>query len=216
MESRSRLPLHLLSPADDSLRAAESYRAADLVRLAEVEASKIRSVAGLDEHQRFQPWSVAGRLEVVFTTLDELEGLGTSDRELISHLEPKTWSGAGLPLPDGRTLIILNPRQTPERATVTVVEEMAHVHFRHTPSRLEQLPNGLVRREYDRRAELEAYWTAAAVLLPSAVVAKAVWHRTPIENLASDYGVSTQLAEFRIKVLCLWKLYMTSRGGSRS
>jgi Zn-dependent peptidase ImmA (M78 family) len=114
-----------------------------------------------------------------------------------------------VPLPGGQTLVILNPRQTAERAAVTAVEEFAHAHYGHAPSRLERLPSGLVCRDYDAQAEREAYWTAAATLLPSEVVARAVWRRVCAEELATTLGVSTQLVEFRIKVLRLWKYYTT-------
>jgi len=176
-----------------------------LVRLAERAAAEIRAVAGVNGQERFDPWQLADRFGVQFAAPDDILGLSPADRDLIAKLDARTWSGAGLPLADGRTLVILNPHQTLERKSVTVMEEISHVHFHHAPSHLERLPNGLVRREYDPQSEREAYWTAAATLLPAEVVSRAVWRSIPPSELSSDYGVSEQLAVFRIKILNLWK-----------
>jgi Zn-dependent peptidase ImmA (M78 family) len=110
----------------------------------------------------------------------------------------------GVPLPEGRFLVLLHPNQTPERAAVTVMEEVAHAYFEHRPSRLVTERNGFARREYDKQIEQEAYWTAAAAMLPRLVVAHAVWRGQSAEDLATQYHVSVELAEFRIKVMRLW------------
>lgn len=62
-------------------------------------------------------------------------------------------------------------------------------------------------REYDEETEKEAYWTAAAALLPKKVVAMAVYNEVPASQLAARYGTSRELVEMRIKLLKLWSHY---------
>jgi Zn-dependent peptidase ImmA (M78 family) len=140
-------------------------------------------------------------------SLEELAALSSEDRLRLTNLDARVWSGMCVPLPDGSFLAILHPQQTPERANVTLMEEVCHAYFGHKPSRLERQPNGLMKREYDEDAERQAYWTAGATLLPSEVVAKAVWRGQTAEELAAEYGTSTELAEMRIKTLGLWDEY---------
>ncbi len=99
---------------------------------------------------------------------------------------------------------LLHPSQTPERANVTIMEEVAHVHLGHQPSRLVATSSGMEKREYNETDEKEAYWTAAATLLPRHAVAQAVWRGQSVEDLAAAYGVSRECVEFRIKTLRLW------------
>ncbi len=172
----------------------------------EDEAQVLRARAGVGPTGRLDPRVLTAELKIHLVRIDEIVALSPEDRDLLRSADPGDWSGVGMPLPDGRTLVILHPDQPPERATSTIMEEVCHAHYGHTPSRFERLRGGITKRGYDRDVEDEAYWTGAAALLPAQVVAKAVWRRTA-DRLASDYGVSIELVEFRIKVLGFWREY---------
>ncbi len=120
-----------------------------------------------------------------------------------SNLDAKQWSGMGNALPTGELLVVLNRHQTPERARVTLLEEVAHHYHRHTPVSIG--PGG--RAEYYTEEEQEAKFTAAATLLPSKEIAKAVYRGDSAASIASKYGASVELVEMRIKTLNLWDHY---------
>ena len=111
-----------------------------------------------------------------------------------------------------RLLVLLHPNQTAGRANVTIMEEVLHVYYRHSPTQLFDEPSGVQRRAYNKVAEREAYWTAAAALLPAHAITKAVWCGESISDIADRYGASEELVGFRIKILGLWPDY-TSRLG---
>lgn len=185
------------------------YAGGDLkvfLRHVEDHAQHLRDRAGVGPADRLDPRALTGELKVRLVSLENIEGLSAKDREHLSSVDPRVWSGAGMPLPDGYTLVILHPGQPPERATVTIMEEVCHAHYRHAPSQLATLPGGIIKREYNPEMETEAYWTAAATLLPAPVVARSVWRRMA-RSLARDYGVSNELVEFRVKTLGLWREY---------
>lgn len=181
----------------------------------ETHAAELRSRAGVGPHEKLAPRLLAEQFNVIIPEMEELTALAPEDREHLSAVDAKVWSGAGVPLPDGRILVLLNPRQTLERAAVTIMEEVAHVYLGHQPSRIESLPNGVQKREYDRDKEWEAYSVAAAAILPRYAVARSVWNGRSAESIATEYGASRELVEMRIKLLRLWPDHMGSRGKSR-
>ena len=113
------------------------------------------------------------------------------------------WSGSGRPLPNGKLFVMLNANQTRERMNVTLLEEVAHRYYDHDPVVLGS--DG--RHNYNAAQEQEAYWTAAAALLPMVVVAKAVRRGETAAELGKRYGASQELAEMRIRTLGLWNHY---------
>lgn len=119
--------------------------------------------------------------------------------------DASVWSGSGQPLPNGKLFVMLNANQTQERMNVTLLEEVAHRHYGHDPVVLSS--DG--RHSYDAAQEQEAYWTAAAVLFPMVVVAKAVRRGETAAELGKRYGASEELAEMRISTLGLWDYYKT-------
>ena len=164
----------------------------------------LRKQAGLGLTERLTPETLASIYDVVLLYPEQVQSMTVDDLRLIIGLDAKIWSGMGLSLPEGGALVILNPQQTPERANVTIMEEIAHLYFKHQPSELITLPIGTWKRGYNANVEREAYWTAAAALLPASVVGRAVWKGRTADSLAQKFGVSRELVEFRMKTLCLW------------
>lgn len=176
----------------------------DLISFAEEHAAILRRRAGIGPRDRFDPRTLTRELGLVITHPADIPGLRPDDYALVTGVDPRTWSGMGGTLPDGRLLVVLHPAQTEERANVTIMEEVAHAHLGHRPSLLVIQPSGLEKRQYNQADEDEAYWTAAAALLPRLVVAEAVWWGRSVEDLAAAYGASVECAQFRIKTLNLW------------
>lgn len=173
------------------------------IRQIEKHAAILRQQIGIGPTDRLSPREWMDKLNIQIAYPDEIEQLTPEMRQRLLGLDAKVWSGISNTLPNGRMLIILNPNQTVERENVTIMEEVAHRYYGHQPSQL----NKIGRDRYDEKTEQEAYWTAAATLLPSRVVGQAVWCSESAESLAANYGTSVELVEMRIKILNLWSCY---------
>lgn len=176
----------------------------DFLRRIEENGLVLRQKAGIGAEERLYPRALATEFKLQFVEMDELTDLSPADRAYIESLDAKQWSGSSIRLPNDEWLVILHPCQTSERATVTTMEEIAHVYYGHKPSRLVTDATGVTHREYNSQIEDEAYWTASAALLPSKAVARRVYRGFTTEAIAAEFGVSIQLVEFRIKTLRLW------------
>lgn len=174
----------------------------------ERQARIIRQRAGLGEDEPVDALKLQEAFKIRVTYPKDVDGMPEADSEALGKMDASVWSGMGLPLSSGELLVILNPNQTPERARVTALEEVAHRHYNHPPSRLD----GVSQRDYNDPVEKEAYWTAAAVMLPAKVVARAVYRKESAEDLGRRYGASIELVEMRIKLLGFWSDYRRSAG----
>lgn len=199
----TRAPLALSRPAPSTAKAPTR---AFMERL-EAGAKQIRARAGVGQTGRFNPFASLGPLRLVVMRPTEIEALTGEQLARIHALDAKTWSGMARGMPDGQTLVLLNPNQTQERMNVTLLEEAAHVHYGHTPTEIAVGPSGLPERTFDPGVEQQAYWTAGAALLPALDVAKAVYTGRLAETIGAAYGASRELVEMRIKTLGLWRPY---------
>lgn len=181
------------------------------VREIEDHARAIRTKANVGSTERLDPRQLATQFDAIVVEPRQLKSLTPEDLSLIAEMNAKEWSGAGIRLPNGRLLILLNPNQTDERAAVTIVEEICHCFFAHAPSELIVNAAGFARTKFNEATEAEAYWTAAAVLVPAHGLAMSVFRGATADDIASAYGVSVDLVEFRIKVLGLWSMHKNSR-----
>lgn len=192
-------------------KPGEWHPTREFMRFIEQHAATIRQSAKVAPLDKLDPYALAKERGIQVLTFEELTMVTSEDRLRLANLDPKAWSGGGLIFPDGQLVVLLHPQQTPERAGVTLMEEICHAYFGHKPSRLVKQPNGITKREWNEQAELEAYWTAGATLLPSEAVAKGVWRGLSAEELAAEYGASVELTVMRIKTLNLWDEYVGQR-----
>lgn len=169
----------------------------------EESARVLRTRAGIGPYEPFDPLTMTARFGALLKYPDELIDFPQEILDGIEGLDAKEWSGMGIELFNGKLLVVLNRRQTLERARVTFLEEVAHQYHGHTPVNIG--PDG--RKHYDPEQEKEAKFTAAATLLPSKSVALAVYRGETAEQIAKLYGASSELAEMRIKTLNLWEHY---------
>lgn len=187
-------------------RAPKSF-----LRFVEEHGIALRERAGLGKQGRLDPFACQSVFGIVILDPKSLTAFDAGDHDRLRDLDARTFSGGAYKLPDGRFMVMLNPNQTPERAAITIMEEVAHIHFGHKPTSLSAEPTDQPGRHYNATTEDEAYWTASAALLPSVVVARAVWNGVPAEDLSAEYGVSVELVEFRVKTLRLWPWYRKRR-----
>lgn len=117
------------------------------------------------------------------------------------------WDGFAFVFPDeDHLMVLLNSGRPARRRSATLLEEFAH-HLRgHDPTRLYPDPvTGLLRREYDKAQEQEAYDFGSMLLLPKELIQQHVKERRgTAQELADRCGCSVEYVEMRIKRCKLW------------
>ena len=169
----------------------------------ETQAQLLRAKVGMGDFAPINSIEFAARLNAVVIYPSGITGINDEFLAEMEQIDAKSWSGGAHYLPDGSLQIVLNPNQTPERQNVTILEELAHCHYGHQMTVIGSDRH----RDYDPIQEQEAYQTAAAILVPSKIVAMAIYKRESIRALGLKYGASQELLEMRIKVLGCWKDY---------
>ncbi|MEY4168537.1 MAG: hypothetical protein RIR52_2361 [Acidobacteriota bacterium] len=172
----------------------------------EKKALAIRKMAGVDITVKFDPESLARLLNFEIIRLTALDGLSDQIRSQVSG---DHWSGAAICTDqlnqDCAGLIIINDLQSPRRQRATLMEEICHLLLDHKPSRLSGAG-----RTYDRQIEEEAYAVGAATLLPYKPLRELLISGRPGPLIANHFDVSTQLVRYRIRVLGLQSLSIST------
>lgn len=106
------------------------------LRHAEYHAGVLHNETGCGPDHPLDPRELARRRNVLIAHPHDIVALPEEDQENLMAVDAKVWSGMGVPLPGNRFLVLLHPGQTPERATVTIMEEVAHSYFRHNLSQM--------------------------------------------------------------------------------
>jgi IrrE N-terminal-like domain len=186
----------------------------------ELRALGLRDFAGVRDEQALDPFALAQFARLMVVDFDRIQGLSPEARAHLLGDAADEWSGGACskPLPNGWRLVILNPAHGPSRNRATLMEEVAHVFLGHQPNRLAAVgrnptltkgaPTGkIVAREYNHADEEAAYAIGAAALVPYAALRRMVIAGRNANEIARRFGVSRQLAEYRIKVTHLWPEY---------
>jgi hypothetical protein len=135
----------------------------------EPHAQALRKRLNLSSSQILDPYKLAVAVGLRLVDLRSVcEQMDRQSADQVLVRDKHSWSGGvfARPLPDGTRICILNSTHGPRRTKMTLMEEIAHIHLRHTPTSLMRLADGLRRREYNKAQEEEAYGVGAAALLP--------------------------------------------------
>lgn len=151
----------------------------------EVNARQLRERACVDFNTAIDPLEVAKNLGAIVVFKED------------PNLDGKDWSGTGDVLPNGNLFIMINALIGVARANVTILEELAHHHYRHQRN----IIGADGRSGFNKQQEDEAYQTAAAALLPAKAVSLAAWSEESIEAIAQQYGASLELVRMRVNFL---------------
>jgi len=182
----------------------------------ELRALGLRDFARAREDGPLNPFALARFANLLVVDFDQIAGLSSEARELLLGSATNEWSGGACSraLPDGRKLIILNPRHGRQRKNATLMEEICHVFLGHSPNRLAIVAASkggrAVARDYKKSDEEAAYGIGAAALLPFSSLRKLVLHGNTAGEIAKRFRVSQQLVEYRLKVTRLWSLYKSA------
>jgi Zn-dependent peptidase ImmA (M78 family) len=98
-------------------------------------------------------------------------------------------------------MIVINPAHARTRQQSDLMHELAHMELGHTPARVEVSKSGVILlSDYSDEQEQEADWHAAALLLPREGVLQLRARRASTAEIATQYGVSEALCEWRIRM----------------
>lgn len=122
------------------------------------------------------------------------------------------WSAMSVPLDveHERWAVLLNDGHTLERQRVTVLEEFWHILLGHKLTKIARIAEAFG-RTYDKTEEHDAYYLASATLLPKAALIEAVGKNLSSAQIARAYGTSSELVDYRVKRLGLWREHVGKR-----
>jgi transcriptional regulator with XRE-family HTH domain/Zn-dependent peptidase ImmA (M78 family) len=207
------------APANNSMRSLESLDRDDdgydvekpfmALSKSDMEemADRFRKDLGIDQNDRLE----ALRVQISGVQVKCPADLVYVEQEVIEYLTgaaKREWSAMSVPLDyeNDQWVIFRNNLHSEQRQAVTYLEECWHILLGHKLTKITKVPGGYG-RSYESEEEDQAYYLAAASLLPKLLVeAVANGNNTAIET-AAKYGVSLQLLEYRIKRLGLWAKY---------
>ncbi len=98
----------------------------------------------------------------------------------------------------GQPIIVYNPLASDGRTQSDIAHEVAHLLLDHELQTVQQL-DGISFFTCDPDEEEEANWLAGCLLLPRRLLLGAAHRGLSSEDIAEEYGVSRQMAEFRIR-----------------
>lgn len=164
-----------------------------------------------------RPFGIASALDqVTLLRRADLERMVSADAVAEAYGPSRSrWSAVTVALNGRGHLIILNDSHADTRQNATLMEELFHIRLRHKPTRIVACPlTGLLKREYDRNTEEDAYWSAAAALIPYVSLRAHVNRGDTIDHIARHFEVSNDLVCFRLKVTKLWRLVKRRKSSS--
>lgn len=155
------------------------------------------------------------RLHVEGVEFVRLTRTNCLDGETVKQLSTEAcdeWSAMSVPLDEAHKqwAVLLNDCHTLERQRVTLLEEVWHILQGHKLTKIARIAEAYG-RTYDKPEEHDAYYLAAATLLPRGAVIEAVSQRQTAEQIAKKFGTSPELVDYRIKRLGLWRDYQGKR-----
>src|SRR5262245_1065694 len=165
-------------------------------RLYERMALQVRHFAGVDLKSKLDPFALARSINIRVVYLGDLIGLAESSRARLDV--PDGWSGgATQDLGDGSYLVILNQKHSPGRQAATLMEEVCHILFGHTPSGISA--DRIGGRSYNFKVEEEAYAVGAAALVPYYSLKNFLVSGVSVRKIAAHFGVTPSLIIYRSK-----------------
>ncbi len=161
---------------------------------AERRAVTLRAEMGLRPTDPVEAAAVAAHLRIGFRRADEL--IPIQALEALERTQPGCFSACTLPGPTG-PVVITNPLNSLGRQQSDAFHEISHLVLRHQMRTLERVGD-LVFFTCDSDDEEQANSLAATLLLPRPALVAAHARGMGVAAIAETYGVSEQLARWRL------------------
>lgn len=157
-----------------------------------------RKTLRLEKHAPLCSHILAKYLDVKLLTPNEINGLSTSDINLLLKTDSDSWSAVALSN-NKSNIIIYNSSHAKTRQANDIMHELSHIIIRHKPQMTHYSEEiGILLRQYDKMQEEEADCLAATLLLPKEALIKIKFARKSVALAADYYGVSQQLMRMRL------------------
>ena len=153
----------------------------------------MRKQLGLASHDRLDPRDLAAHLDV--SIVDAAELVDIEELEELERLQAFAFSAATFEIED-RKIVVVSPLRTAGRQNSDIAHELAHVMLRHELSEIREL-DGMPFRTCKPHEEEEATAFGGIMLLPRPLLLSAVRRGATIEQIASQYCVTVEMARFR-------------------
>lgn len=159
----------------------------------------LRTELGLSLADPMLPEHLASYLDVHVLSVEDL-GLSPADAGQLLHEDSDSWSAITVSAA-GKNAIIVNPKHRRGRYSSDVMHELAHLLLMHEPSTMFFAgQENLALRGFNKAEEDEANWLAGALLLPRDALIKLRLKNTPEQVACEEFGVSSQMLNFRLRV----------------
>jgi len=167
---------------------------------AERTSTSIRTELGLSKTAPLQPARLAEHLDVVLWTCADVPGITSDILQQLSVNDPWGWSAVTVTV-NGRVIVVYNDRKSSGRQASDITHELAHVILSHDPATVILSESiDLSMRTFDQKQEDEANCLAWALLLPRDALFEARKRRLPLTSIASEFGVTETLVQYRIRM----------------
>lgn len=160
---------------------------------AEREAARVRKELGLASHDRLDPRDLARHLEV--SVVDAAELVDVAELEELERLQAFAFSAATFEIED-RKVIVVSPLRNAGRQNSDIAHELAHVMLQHDLSEIREV-DGMAFRTCRPDEEEEATAFGGTLLLPRPLLLSAARRGATIDQIASQYDVTLEMARFR-------------------
>ena len=167
---------------------------------AERTATALRSELGLLKTAPLPPARLAEHLDVVLWTCTDVPGISSDILQQLTVNDPWGWSAVTVAV-RGRVVVVYNDRKSKGRQASDITHELAHVILSHDPATVILSESvDLSMRTFDQKQEDEANCLAWALLLPRDALFDARKSRLPLERIATAFGVTETLVQYRLRM----------------
>ncbi|NTF88902.1 ImmA/IrrE family metallo-endopeptidase [Agrobacterium rhizogenes] len=167
---------------------------------AEKISQSLREKLNLTVRDKIDPKGFLESLGFLVWTPSDVPGIDPSHLAQLTVHDPDSWSGITI-REGGATAIVVNSTHPRTRQANTLMHEWAHIELRHKPNRVDRSDAGLLLlSDYPPDFEEEADWLAGAVLMPRDGLVHFRGSGMSIDDIAGQYGVSLELANWRLRM----------------
>ncbi|WP_439373488.1 ImmA/IrrE family metallo-endopeptidase [Bradyrhizobium sp. DASA03120] len=207
---RRKSELALASESSSSPNQASDPVALSKEELEET-ADRFRKDLALLADQPLDPLKVEIEGVLLFKLTETKSLEGTIVKQLSTNARDE-WSAMSVPInhSEDTWAVLLNDCHTVERQRVTLMEEYWHILLGHKLTKIARVADGYG-RTFDQSEEHDAFYLAAATLLPRTAMITAVADRVSSAEIAQKYGTSSELVDYRLKRLGLWREHVGKR-----
>jgi Zn-dependent peptidase ImmA (M78 family) len=165
---------------------------------------------GLSQADPLDTTELAMHVGAEVRSADELTSI--EKLEALEELQPGAFSACTFTL-DERQVIVYSPLASRGRRQSDIAHEVAHLLLRHVVKEVKQV-GGMSFFTCDPDEEQEANWLAGCLLLPRPLLLAAARRGLDARRIAEHYGVSEQMAAFRLRSTGVVRQLKASRGTS--